>query len=103
MSHTVIQTAIPMVLIFEPKVFVDKRGFFFESFNAKDFANVKGLETIFLKDNQSRSSEGVLRSLHCKLQQSQGKLVRVTQGVVFNVAVDIRKNLLHSANGLAAN
>jgi dTDP-4-dehydrorhamnose 3,5-epimerase len=91
MSYTVIQTTIPEVLILEPKVFGDSRGFFFESFNAKDFTNVTGLDTNFVQDNQSRSSKGVLRGLHYQLQQAQGKLVRVTQGTVFDVAVDIRK------------
>ena len=92
MPYTVIQTAIPEVLILEPKVFGDSRGFFFESFNAKDFANVTGLEVEFVQDNHSRSAKGVLRGLHYQLQQAQGKLVRVTQGTVFDVAVDIRKS-----------
>jgi len=92
MPYTVIQTAIPEVFIFEPKVFGDSRGFFFESFNAKDFANVTGLDVTFVQDNHSRSSKGVLRGLHYQLQQAQGKLVRVTQGTVFDVAVDIRKS-----------
>jgi dTDP-4-dehydrorhamnose 3,5-epimerase len=91
MPYTVIQTAIPEVLILEPKIFGDKRGFFFESFNAKDFAKVTGLEINFVQDNHSRSSKGVLRGLHYQLQHAQGKLVRVTQGAVFDVAVDIRK------------
>jgi dTDP-4-dehydrorhamnose 3,5-epimerase len=92
MPYTVIQTAIPDVLILEPKVFGDIRGFFFESFNAKDFANVTGLGVEFVQDNHSRSAKGVLRGLHYQLQQAQGKLVRVTQGTVFDVAVDIRKS-----------
>jgi dTDP-4-dehydrorhamnose 3,5-epimerase len=92
MSYTVIQTAIPEVLILEPKVFGDSRGFFFESFNAKGFTNVTGLDVSFVQDNHSRSSKGVLRGLHYQLQQAQGKLVRVTQGSVFDVAVDIRKS-----------
>ncbi len=92
MPYTVIQTAIPEVLILEPKVFGDSRGFFFESFNAKDFANVTGLDVEFVQDNHSRSAKGVLRGLHYQLQQAQGKLVRVTQGTVFDVAVDIRKS-----------
>ena len=75
----------------EPKVFGDSRGFFFESFNAKDFANVTGLDVSFVQDNHSKSAKGVLRGLHYQLQQAQGKLVRVTQGAVFDVAVDIRK------------
>jgi len=92
MPYTVIQTDIPDVLILEPKVFGDSRGFFFESFNAKDFANVTGLEVEFVQDNHSRSAKGVLRGLHYQLQQAQGKLVRVTKGSVFDVAVDIRKS-----------
>ena len=92
MPYTVIQTAIPDVLILEPKVFGDSRGFFFESFNAKDFANVTGLNVSFVQDNHSRSTKGVLRGLHYQVQQAQGKLVRVTQGAVFDVAVDIRKS-----------
>ena len=92
MPYTVIQTAIPEVLILEPKVFGDSRGFFFESFNAKDFAEATGLNVNFVQDNHSKSAKGVLRGLHYKLQQAQGKLVRVTQGKVFDVAVDIRKS-----------
>ena len=92
MPYTVIQTAIPDVLILEPKVFGDSRGLFFESFNAKDFANVTGLDVNFVQDNHSKSAKGVLRGLHYQLQQAQGKLVRVTQGAVFDVAVDIRKS-----------
>ena len=92
MPYTVIQTAIPDVLILEPKVFGDSRGFFFESFNAKDFANVTGLDVNFVQDNHSKSAKGVLRGLHYQLQQAQGKLVRVTQGAVFDVALDIRKS-----------
>lgn len=92
MPYTVIQTAITEVLILEPKFFGDSRGFFFESFNAKDFADVTGLNVSFVQDNHSRSVKGVLRGLHYQLQQAQGKLVRVTQGAVFDVAVDIRKS-----------
>jgi dTDP-4-dehydrorhamnose 3,5-epimerase len=92
MSYTVIQTAIPEVLILEPKVFGDSRGFFFESFNAKDFADATGLNVNFVQDNHSKSAKGVLKGLHYQLQQAQGKLVRVTQGKVFDVAVDIRKS-----------
>jgi dTDP-4-dehydrorhamnose 3,5-epimerase len=94
MPYTVIQTAIPEVFILEPKVFADSRGFFFESFNAKDFANVTGLDVKFVQDNHSKSAKGVLRGLHYQLQQAQGKLVRVSQGSVFDVAVDIRKSSL---------
>jgi dTDP-4-dehydrorhamnose 3,5-epimerase len=92
MPYIVIPTAIPDVLILEPKVFGDSRGFFFESFNAKDFASVTGLDVNFVQDNHSKSAKGVLRGLHYQLQQAQGKLVRVTQGAVFDVAVDIRKS-----------
>ena len=85
-------TALPEVLILEPNVFGDERGFFFESFNARDFAKATGLERNFVQDNHSKSAKGVLRGLHYQLQQPQGKLVRVTQGEVFDVAVDIRKS-----------
>lgn len=84
-------TAIPDVLILEPKVFGDERGFFFESFNQKAFNQATGLALNFVQDNHSRSSQGVLRGLHYQLKQPQGKLVRVTRGAVFDVAVDIRR------------
>lgn len=87
-----IRTAIPEVCILEPKVFGDARGFFFESFNAEAFRAATGVSTQFVQDNHSRSSRGVLRGLHYQLQQAQGKLVRVTQGEVFDVAVDIRRS-----------
>ena len=86
----VIQTAIPEVLILEPKVFGDDRGFFIESYNAQKFTDATGLKCEFVQDNHSRSSKGVLRGLHYQIQQPQGKLVRVTSGEVFDVAVDIR-------------
>jgi dTDP-4-dehydrorhamnose 3,5-epimerase len=92
MPYTVTPTAIPDVLILEPKVFGDTRGFFFESFNAQDFAQATGLNVPFVQDNHSRSAKGVLRGLHYQLQQPQGKLVRVVRGAVFDVAVDIRKS-----------
>ncbi len=92
MPYTVTPTAIPDVLILEPKVFGDSRGFFYESFNPQDFAQVTGLNVNFVQDNHSRSSKGVLRGLHYQLQQAQGKLVRVVRGAVFDVAVDIRKS-----------
>jgi dTDP-4-dehydrorhamnose 3,5-epimerase len=92
MPYTVTPTAIPDVLILEPKVLGDSRGFFFESFNAQDFAKVTGLDVNFVQDNHSRSAKGVLRGLHYQLQQAQGKLVRVVRGAVFDVAVDIRKS-----------
>ena len=88
----VIPTEIPEVLLLEPRVFGDERGFFFESFNAREFQKATGLDVTFVQDNHSRSVRGVLRGLHYQIQQTQGKLVRVTQGSVFDVAVDIRKN-----------
>ena len=88
----VISTAIPDVKIFEPKVFGDSRGFFLESFNQKIFEEATGLKRNFVQDNHSKSSRGVLRGLHYQQPpMEQGKLVRVTQGEVFDVAVDIRK------------
>jgi len=84
--------AIPDVVVFEPKVFGDERGFFFESFNQKIFEEATGLKREFVQDNHSKSSKGVLRGLHYQLPpMAQGKLVRVTQGEVFDVAVDIRQ------------
>ncbi|WP_431796740.1 dTDP-4-dehydrorhamnose 3,5-epimerase [Cupriavidus metallidurans] len=91
MSLNVIRTAIPEVLIIEPKVFGDARGFFLESFNQKVFAEATGLDVSFVQDNHSRSGKGVLRGLHYQIQQPQGKLVRVVRGRVFDVAVDVRK------------
>jgi len=85
-------TQIPDVLVIEPKVFGDARGFFFESFNGKAFDDAVGRHVEFVQDNHSRSSKGVLRGLHYQVQQPQGKLVRVTRGAVFDVAVDIRKS-----------
>ena len=85
-------TAIPDVLILEPKVFGDARGFFFESFNARTFEQATGLKTEFVQDNHSKSAKNVLRGLHYQIQQPQGKLVRVVQGEVFDVAVDLRKS-----------
>ena len=88
----VITTAIEGVLILEPKVFGDARGFFMESFNQKAFDAAVGHEVVFVQDNHSRSSRGVLRGLHYQLPpHAQGKLVRVTQGSVFDVAVDMRQ------------
>ena len=86
-----IPTAIADVIILEPKVFGDSRGFFFESFNSCAFAEVTGLDVKFVQDNHSRSTQGVLRGLHYQIQNPQGKLVRVVRGSVFDVAVDIRK------------
>jgi dTDP-4-dehydrorhamnose 3,5-epimerase len=89
----VVKTAIPDVMLFEPKVFGDDRGLFFESFNLKSFKEATGLDDVeFVQDNHSKSSKGILRGLHYQIQQTQGKLVRVTQGEVFDVAVDMRKN-----------
>jgi dTDP-4-dehydrorhamnose 3,5-epimerase len=88
----VIRTAIPDLLILEPKVFGDSRGFFFESFNARGFREATGLDVIFVQDNHSRSQKGVLRGLHYQLQHPQGKLIRVVRGMVFDVAVDVRKS-----------
>ena len=85
-------TAIADVLIIEPKVFGDERGFFYESFNQKAFNEATGLNLSFVQDNHSRSVKGVLRGLHYQIQQPQGKLVRVVRGAVFDVAVDIRKS-----------
>ena len=83
-------TTIPDVLIIEPKMFGDARGFFFESFNQKAFNEATGLNLNFVQDNHSRSAKGVLRGLHYQIQQPQGKLVRVVRGAVFDVALDIR-------------
>ena len=89
----IIKTAIPDVLIFEPKVFGDERGFFFESFNHKLFEETVGYQVNFVQDNHSKSSKGVLRGLHYQLSpHAQGKLVRCVAGEVFDVAVDIRKS-----------
>ena len=85
-------TAIPDVLIIEPKVFGDARGFFFESFNQRAFREATGHDVNFVQDNHSRSGEGVLRGLHYQIEQPQGKLVRVVRGAVFDVAVDLRKS-----------
>jgi dTDP-4-dehydrorhamnose 3,5-epimerase len=88
----VIPTSIPDVLVIEPQVFGDSRGFFLESFNAKAFQQATGSDVSFVQDNHSRSQRNVLRGLHYQIQQPQGKLVRVVQGAVFDVAVDIRQS-----------
>jgi dTDP-4-dehydrorhamnose 3,5-epimerase len=88
----VIPTAIPDVLLFEPKVFGDARGFFYESFNQQAFNQATGLDVHFVQDNHSRSGKDVLRGLHYQIQQPQGKLIRVVRGAVFDVAVDIRRS-----------
>lgn len=85
-------TAIPDVLVIEPKVFGDERGFFFESFNARAFEEATGINCQFVQDNHSKSARNVLRGLHYQIQNPQGKLVRVVQGEVFDVAVDLRKS-----------
>ena len=88
----VIPTSIPDVLIIEPRVFGDARGFFYESYNQKKFEQMVGRPVNFVQDNHSRSAQNVLRGLHYQIQQTQGKLVRVTAGEVFDIAVDIRKS-----------
>ena len=92
MPYTVTPTQIPELLVLEPKVFGDARGFFYESFNARDFAQATGLDVHFVQDNHSKSAKGVLRGLHYQIQHPQGKLVRVVQGEVFDVALDMRKS-----------
>jgi dTDP-4-dehydrorhamnose 3,5-epimerase len=88
----VITTPLEGLLVLEPRVFGDDRGYFFESFNARKFAELTGVTLPFVQDNHSRSAKGVLRGLHYQIQQAQGKLVRVTEGAVFDVAVDLRKS-----------
>jgi len=88
----VIRSEIPDVLVLEPKVFGDDRGFFFESFNERTFAEKTGVSARFVQDNHSRSARNVLRGLHYQIKQAQGKLVRVVAGEVFDVAVDLRKS-----------
>lgn len=95
MPVSVTESSLPGVLIIEPRVFGDNRGFFYESFNARDFLEATEFGGLFVQDNHSRSSKGVLRGLHYQIQHSQGKLVRVISGVVFDVAVDIRKGSPH--------
>ena len=85
-------TAIPDVLILEPRVFGDDRGFFFESFNQRAFSEATGLNCNFVQDNHSKSAKNVLRGLHYQIQNPQGKLVRVVRGEVFDVTVDLRKS-----------
>ncbi len=85
-------THLPGVLLLEPKVFGDARGFFFESFNQRAFETATGLQVNFVQDNHSKSSRGVLRGLHYQIEQAQGKLVRVSSGEVFDVAVDLRRS-----------
>lgn len=89
----VVTTDLPGVLIIEPKVFGDERGFFYESFNAKVFKEATGLNTQFIQDNHSRSQKGVLRGLHYQLENTQDKLVRACAGEILDVAVDVRRQL----------
>jgi dTDP-4-dehydrorhamnose 3,5-epimerase len=88
----VIRTEAKDLLIIEPKVFGDSRGFFLESFNSKNYSEIIGRDNAFVQDNHSRSTKGVLRGLHYQIQQAQGKLVRVVRGAVYDVAVDMRKS-----------
>lgn len=97
----VINTDLPGVLILEPKVFGDARGFFYESFNARVFEEKTGVRATFVQDNHSRSAKGVLRGLHYQLENTQGKLVRVTHGEVLDVAVDIRRSSPHFGRWVA--
>lgn len=97
----VVTTELPGVLIFEPEIFGDERGFLYESFNARAFEEATGLNTKFVQDNHSRSQKGVLRGLHYQLQNTQGKLVRVALGEVLDVAVDIRRSSPHFGQWVA--
>ncbi|KUY88136.1 dTDP-4-dehydrorhamnose 3,5-epimerase [Burkholderia territorii] len=92
MAITVTTTALPEVKIVEPKVFGDARGYFYESFNGREFAALVDADVGFVQDNHSRSAKGVLRGLHYQIEHAQGKLVRVVEGEVFDVAVDIRRS-----------
>ncbi|MGA1372915.1 MAG: dTDP-4-dehydrorhamnose 3,5-epimerase [Pseudomonadales bacterium] len=92
MPYTTMTTSLPGVLILEPKVFGDARGFFYESFNQREFEHATGISSVFVQDNHSRSAQGVLRGLHYQIAHAQGKLVRVTAGSVFDVAVDLRRS-----------
>ena len=91
----IVATTLPGVVILEPRVFGDDRGFFFESFNAKRFEELVGTSVTFVQDNHSRSAHGVLRGIHYQMVKPQGKLVRVTAGQVFDVAVDLRRSSPH--------
>jgi len=91
----VIDSGLPGVLIIEPRVFGDERGFFYESFNAKSFQQATGVDRAFVQDNHSRSQQGVLRGLHYQIENPQGKLVRVIAGEVLDIAVDIRRSSPH--------
>lgn len=91
-AMNVINTKLAGVLVIEPKVFGDSRGFFFESFNQREFEQATGVQANFVQDNHSRSSQGVLRGLHYQIEQPQSKLVRVVRGAVYDVVVDLRKH-----------
>ena len=95
MAYTVTPTSLPGVLLLKPQIFGDARGFFYESFNASDFAQATGCDLPFVQDNHSKSTRGVLRGLHYQIQQAQGKLVRVIAGSVFDIAVDMRRSSAH--------
>lgn len=95
MPFNVTSAQIPDVLVLEPHVFGDERGFFLESFNQRDFAQATGLDVTFVQDNHSKSARGVLRGLHYQIQHPQGKLMRVAQGAVFSVVVDMRRRSAH--------
>lgn len=86
------QTTLPGVLLLEPRVFSDERGFFFESYNRQALTNLAGIDAEFVQDNQSHSARGVIRGLHYQIRQPQGKLVRVVVGSAFDVAVDVRRS-----------
>ncbi len=92
MPYTVTPTALPEVLVLEPRSYGDARGWFFESYNRRDFAAATGIDTEFVQDNHSRSARGVLRGLHYQIRHPQGKLVRVVAGRVWDVAVDLRRS-----------
>lgn len=98
----VIETGLPGVVILEPKVFGDERGFFFESFNRKVFAEAVGIDPDFVQDNHSRSSKNVLRGLHYQINRPQGKLLRVIAGEIYDVAVDLRRSSPHFGKWAAA-
>lgn len=95
MAYTVTPTPIAGLLLLKPQIFGDSRGFFYESFNARDFAQATGVDLPFVQDNHSKSARGVLRGLHYQIQQAQGKLVRVIAGSVFDIAVDMRRSSAH--------
>ena len=95
--------ALPEVMLIEPKVFADNRGYFFEGFNHRVFEEALGRKLQFVQDNQSKSKKNVLRGLHYQVEQHQGKLVRVLQGEIFDVAVDVRKNSPNFGKWVGAN